>query len=45
LVENWAKAAREKDMAGVLANHADDMVMFDVPLPLQSRGIDDYKKT
>lgn len=45
LVENWAKAARDKDMGGVLAHHADDVVMFDVPLPLQSRGLDDYKKT
>jgi ketosteroid isomerase-like protein len=45
LVEQWAKAAREKDMTGVLAHHANDMVMFDVPLPLQSNGIDQYKKT
>jgi uncharacterized protein (TIGR02246 family) len=45
LVEDWAKAAREKNMEGVLAHHADDVVMFDVPLPLQSRGIDEYKKT
>ena len=42
LVENWAKAVRARDMEGVLAHHADDM--FDVPLPLQSRGIDEYKK-
>lgn len=45
LVEDWAKAVREKNMEGVLAHHADDVVMFDVPLPLQSRGIDEYKKT
>jgi ketosteroid isomerase-like protein len=45
LVEHWAKAAREKDMDGVLAHHANDVVMFDVPLPLQCRGIDEYRKT
>jgi uncharacterized protein (TIGR02246 family) len=45
LVENWAKAARGKAMEGVLAHHADDMVMFDVPMPLQSRGMDEYRKT
>jgi uncharacterized protein (TIGR02246 family) len=45
LIENWAKAARAKDMDGVLAEHADDIVMFDVPLPLQARGMQEYKKT
>ena len=29
----------------MLANHADDIVMFDVPMPLQSKGIKEYKKT
>jgi ketosteroid isomerase-like protein len=32
-------------MDSVLANHTADVVMFDVPLPLQSRGIEEYKKT
>jgi uncharacterized protein (TIGR02246 family) len=45
LVENWAKAVRAKDMDGVLAHHTDDVVMFDVPMPLQARGIEAYKKT
>ena len=45
LVENWARAVRNEDMDGVLAHHADDIVMFDVPPPLQSKGIDAYKKT
>jgi uncharacterized protein (TIGR02246 family) len=45
LVEDWAKAVRAKDMEGVLANHTDDIVMFDVPMPLQSRGMDEYRKT
>lgn len=45
LVEEWAKAARAKEVSGVLANHTDDIVMFDVPLPVQLRGIDEYRKT
>ena len=45
LVENWAKAVRAKDMDGALANHTDDIVMFDVPMPLQSKGMKQYKKT
>lgn len=44
LVEKWASAVRAKDMDGALANHADDIVMFDVPMPLQSKGIGEYKK-
>jgi ketosteroid isomerase-like protein len=45
LVENWAKAVRDGDMQGVLAHHADDIVTFDVPPPLQSKGMAEYKKT
>jgi ketosteroid isomerase-like protein len=45
LVENWAKAVREQDMAGVLARHAEDIVMFDVPPPVRSKGIAAYEKT
>ncbi|MGB3339241.1 MAG: nuclear transport factor 2 family protein [Devosia sp.] len=45
LLEAWAQAVRNLDMAGILANHTDDVVMFDVPVPLQSRGMDAYRKT
>lgn len=45
LVEGWASAVRAQDMDGVLAHHADDIVMFDVPEPLQSQGIDEYRQT
>ena len=37
LIENWAKAVREQDLDGVLAGHVEDMVMFDVPPPVQVR--------
>src|SRR5919106_3173844 len=45
VIENWAKAVRDGDMDGILARHTDDVVMFDVPPPLQSRGIEAYKRT
>jgi uncharacterized protein (TIGR02246 family) len=45
LVESWVRAVRAKDLDGILANHSTDMLMFDVPPPLQSKGIEAYKKT
>ena len=45
LVENWAKAVRSKDLNGILANHSPEILMFDVPPPIQSKGIEAYKKT
>jgi uncharacterized protein (TIGR02246 family) len=45
IVENWAKAVRQQDMDRVLAHHTDDVLMFDVPEPLQSKGIEEYRKT
>jgi uncharacterized protein (TIGR02246 family) len=46
LIERWAKAVHSGDMDGVLANHADDIVMFDVPPPANGvRGIAAYRAT
>jgi ketosteroid isomerase-like protein len=45
LIENWAKAVRANDFHGILAHNSSDMMMFDVPPPLESRGIDAYRKT
>jgi ketosteroid isomerase-like protein len=45
VIEAWADAVRRHDLSGILAHHERDIVMFDVPPPLQSRGIDEYKKT
>jgi uncharacterized protein (TIGR02246 family) len=45
LVENWARAVRAKDIKGILAHHSCDILMFDVTPPLQSKGIEAYKKT
>lgn len=44
LIENWAAAIRAGDLAGVLAGHANDIVMFDVPPPQDGvRGIEAYR--
>jgi ketosteroid isomerase-like protein len=45
LVENWAAAVRATDIEGAVAHHTDDVVIFDVPPPLQSRGMAEYRKT
>jgi len=46
LIERWATAVDQGDMDGVLADHADDIVMFDVPPPYEGvRGIDAYRDT
>ena len=46
LIERWATAVHAGDMEGVLADHADDIVMFDVPPPEDGvRGIDAYRET
>jgi uncharacterized protein (TIGR02246 family) len=46
LIETWAAAVQAGDMDRVLADHADDIVMFDVPPPHEGvRGIDAYRDT
>ena len=46
LIERWADAVHAGDMDGVLADHAADIVMFDVPPPHDGvRGIDAYRET
>ena len=45
LIENWALAVRSKNIEDILAHHSTDIVMYDVPEPFQSVGIDAYRKT
>jgi uncharacterized protein (TIGR02246 family) len=46
LIEGWAIAVHTGDLDGVLVDHADDIVMFDVPPPEDGvRGIDAYRET
>ena len=46
IIQQWAKAMHEGDMNGVLAHHAADIVVFDVPPPENDvRGIKSYRAT
>ncbi|HEY3629522.1 MAG TPA: nuclear transport factor 2 family protein [Jatrophihabitantaceae bacterium] len=46
LIEGWAAAVHTGDLPTVLAEHAPDIVMFDVPPPQQGvRGIAAYRDT
>ena len=46
LVERWSTAVHAGDLDAVLADHSDDIVMFDVPPPFEGvRGIDAYRET
>ena len=46
LIERWAAAVHAGDLETVLADHADDIVVFDVPPPDDGvRGIDAYRET
>ena len=46
LIERWAGAVHSGDLATVLAQHDDDIVMFDVPPPHQGvRGMAAYRET
>jgi uncharacterized protein (TIGR02246 family) len=45
LIENWAAAVRNNDIEAILAHHAEDIVMYDVPEPFQSVGLAAYRKT
>ena len=46
LIERWATAVHAGDLPAVLAHHAEDIVMFDVPPPEEGvRGISAYRDT
>jgi uncharacterized protein (TIGR02246 family) len=45
MLADWSAAARRRDYSGVMANHSTDILMFDVPPPFQSEGLDAYRKT
>lgn len=46
LITRWAIAVHDGELATVLADHAPDIVMFDVPPPERGvRGIDAYRDT
>ena len=44
LLADWARAIEREEMDGVLARHADDIVLFDVAPPFQADGIEAYRR-
>ena len=46
LIEGWVAAVRARDIEAVLAHHATDIVMFDVPPPQDGvRGVQQYRQS
>ena len=45
LIERWAEAVRREDLTAIRADHDPDILMFDVPPPFLSRGMDAYMAT
>ncbi|CAN5419909.1 hypothetical protein BH11ACT6_BH11ACT6_42780 [soil metagenome] len=46
LVGRWVAAIQARDLEAVVADHTDDIVMFDVPPPYAGvRGIDAYRES
>jgi uncharacterized protein (TIGR02246 family) len=44
LNDKWAAAVRNKDIDAIMDNYSEDVVVFDVPPPLQEKGRDAYRK-
>ena len=44
LVKTWVQAVCDGNLEGIIAHHTPDMVIFDVPAPLQRKGLDEYRK-
>ena len=45
LIGRWSKAVRDQNLAGIRADHDPEILMFDVPPPFLSRGLDAYMVT
>ena len=45
LIERWAEAVRREDLNAIRADHDPDILMFDVPPPFLSRGLNAYMAT
>ena len=44
LIRRWEKAICENDLPAILVDHADDLVMYDVPEPLKIEGLAAYRE-
>lgn len=44
LVDAWVNAVRAKDAVAMMRNYAEDVIIFDVVPPAQSRGVAPYRQ-
>ena len=44
IIESWAAAVRAHDIDGVLRDHADPFLMFDVVGGVEAQGLDRYRR-
>ncbi len=45
IINNWAESVRSRDIKGILAHHDNNIVMYDVPMPFKSVGVEAYRQT
>jgi uncharacterized protein (TIGR02246 family) len=45
LIEEWLESVRKKDIKGVMAHYAPDLVTFDIVPPLATKGADKYRQS
>jgi ketosteroid isomerase-like protein len=45
VIAEWEAAVQRRDMVGTLARHSPDLLMFDVPEPIQAHGLAEYRET
>jgi ketosteroid isomerase-like protein len=45
LVDQWAAAVRAYDVPGIVKDHSQEILMFDLPGPTQGRGLDAYRES
>lgn len=45
MLDRWAESVRAHDLDNVVKDRSDEIVMFDVPEPLQAKGMEAYKDT
>ena len=45
VVEGWMTAIRRRDLDAVCAGRAENVVFYDVPAPVESRGMEAYRRS
>jgi uncharacterized protein (TIGR02246 family) len=45
LIERWTHAVQQENLTAIRADHDPNILMFDVPPPFMSRGLDAYMAT